>query len=309
MNRITRTFQDLKQAGRKGLVGYLTAGDPDPVRSERHIREAIAGGLDILELGVPFSDPTADGPTIQAAAFRALAAGMTVAKALEMVRSLRRDFDLPIVLFGYANPFLKYGYERICADAVAAGVDGMLVVDLPFEESRELRDHMAGRELCLIPLVSPTTSPERAAETLKDAQGFVYYIMVKGVTGARESTAAGVGEHIRALRRCTSLPIAAGFGVSSGDQARAVAREADAVVVGSALVKAAQDGRLPGLGRELRQAIGLLRPLEGSDSLKRTRYHGSSSCRSGCPMHTWIRWASSIMPTTLSTSRWLARPS
>jgi tryptophan synthase alpha chain len=255
MNRIDATFRNLKKQGRKGLVGYLTAGDPDLASSERDVREALAGGVDVLELGVPFSDPTADGPIIQEAAQRALAAGMTVRKTLELVSRLRADTDVPVVLFGYANPFFRYGFADICADATAAGADGMLVVDLPGEESDEMRVEMERHGLFLIPLIAPTTPPERAGSLLKRAKGFVYYIMVKGVTGARDRVAADIGSHVNALRKCTPLPIAVGFGVSSGDQARRAAASADAVVVGSALVRAAREQRLGPLVRELRGAL------------------------------------------------------
>lgn len=256
MNRITKKFKELKKEGRKGLIGYLTAGDPNPVESEKNIRVAIKSGLDILELGVPFSDPTADGPTIQEATCRALAAGMNVRKALQMVASLRRDFDLPIILFGYANPFFRYGYEKICADAAKAGVDGMLVVDLPFEEQDELASHMERHGLFLIPLIAPTTPKERAAMILEKAQGFVYYIMVMGVTGVRDELAADVARHVGELRKCTDLPIAVGFGISNRQQARGAAKSADAVVAGSALIQAACGGKLEALVRELREALG-----------------------------------------------------
>ena len=255
MNRIDRTFQALRAAGRKGLVGYLTAGDPDVAQSERDVRAAIAAGVDVLELGVPFSDPTADGPTIQAASQRALAAGMTVARALELVAALRRDVTVPIVLFGYVNPFYRYGYARLCADAARAGADGLLIVDLPFEESGELQPHLDRHNLFRIPLVAPTTPPERAAVILRGARGFVYYIMVKGVTGARAALAADVEHHVAALRTCTDLPIAVGFGVSNGQQAADAARHGDAVVVGSALVAAAREGRLPELVADLRRGL------------------------------------------------------
>lgn len=255
MNRLDATFAELRRTGRKGLVGYLTVGDPDLETSERVIREAVANGVDVLELGVPFSDPTADGPTIQAAARRALAAGTTLRGVLDLVRRLRRDVATPIVLFGYANPFYVYGFDRVCRDAAAAGADGFLVVDLPFEESGELRDCATAEGLCVVPLIAPTTGAARAAMILKDAHGFVYYIMVTGVTGTRDAVALDVAEHVGALRAVTTLPIAVGFGVSTGAQARAAAQSADAVVVGSALVKAAHEGRLPALVRELRAGL------------------------------------------------------
>lgn len=255
MNRITRTFDALAAAGKKGLVGYLTAGDPDPARSAENILEAVRNGLDVLELGVPFSDPTADGPTIQAASHRALAAGMTVTGALDLVRRIRSEASLPIVLFGYVNPFYRYGYERVCAEAAEAGADGMLLVDLPFEEADEIAVHLEQNGLFRVPLIAPTTPPDRAAAVLRDAGGFVYYIMVKGVTGARTEVAGDITPHVDALRSCTDLPIAVGFGVGSGEQARQVSASADAVVVGSALVKAALAGRAGEFVRELRAGI------------------------------------------------------
>jgi tryptophan synthase alpha chain len=256
MNRIIKRFEELKKTGRKGLVGYLTAGDPDIETSERNIRHAIEGGLDVLELGVPFSDPTADGPVIQEASQRALTAGMTVVKVLQIVSNIRRYSDLPVILFGYANPFFRYGYDRICANAASVGVDGMLIVDLPFEESGELLPYIDKYGMCFIPLIAPTTSGKRAAMILKNARGFVYYIMVTGVTGTRQEIAGDIVKRVESLRMCTSLPIAVGFGVSNGKQAQLVGESADAVVVGSALVKAAREGHLADLVKELRIALG-----------------------------------------------------
>ena len=216
----------------------------------------VESGADLIELGVPFSDPMADGPTIQEAAQRSLANGMSISKCLQMVRELRKDFDLPIIMFGYANPVFRYGYESFCADAAEAGVDGLLVVDMPFEQMAELRPYSDKNDLCLIPLIAPTTPPERMAMICRDARGFIYYIMVTGVTGARQSVATGVGEHVGQLRSCTDLPVAVGFGVSNGDQARSAAEDADAVVVGSALVRAAVDGRLAELVSEISSVLG-----------------------------------------------------
>jgi len=246
----------LKEEGRKGLVGYLTAGDPDRAASEVDLCTAIELGIDVLELGVPFSDPTADGPVIQEASQRALAAGMDVAGALEIAGRMRQGFEhLPIVLFGYANPLFRYGYEKVCSDAAEAGVDAMLVVDMPFEESGDLRSHMDRHGIYYVPLIAPTTPRERAARILEEARGFVYYIMVTGVTGARKTVSTDISEHVQQLRQCTDLPIAVGFGVSSGEQARAAVGSADAVVVGSALIKAARQGRLGELVAELRGAL------------------------------------------------------
>jgi tryptophan synthase alpha chain len=255
-NRFEQTFERLRAAGRKGLVAYLTAGDPDEAQSERDIRTVIEGGADILELGVPFSDPTADGPTIQAAAFRALRGGMTLSRVLALTRRLRQDYPaVPVVLFGYLNPLYRYGFDALCRDAAAAGADGFLVVDMPFEEAAEFEQPMRAAGLCNIPLIAPTTPAARARTVLADARGFVYYIMVRGVTGARAEVAADVGEHLAMLRACTPLPIAAGFGVSTGEQARRAAAQADAVVVGSALVQAARAGTLAETIRDLRAGL------------------------------------------------------
>ena len=255
MNRIETTFAALKAQGRKGFVAFLTAGDPDEARSERDIREVLDAGVDVLELGIPFSDPTADGGTIQEASQRALAAGMTLGKALALVRRIRADYDCPIVLFGYANLFFRHGYEAVCAEAAAAGADGMLVVDLPFEESGELRGHLDAHGLCFIPLVAPTTPPPRLRTILAGARGFIYYIMVTGVTGARERIAGDLAGRMGILRAATPLPVAVGFGVANGEQAAEAARHADAVVVGSALITAARQGRAGGFAREIRAGL------------------------------------------------------
>ena len=255
MNRIEKTFEELKQSGRKGFVGYLTAGDPCLDESLSDIRCALENGVDILELGVPFSDPTADGPTIQAASFRALQGGMNLSKTLSIASEVRKDSEVPIILFGYANPLLMYGYEKACVDAAAAGVDGMLIVDLPFEERGEILPHMKANGLCLIPLVAPTTPSDRAATILKDATGFVYYIMVTGVTGAREELRSDLDADITELKKHTDLPVAVGFGVSSGEQARSAGDSADAVVIGSALIKSARSGHLEEFVQEIRSGL------------------------------------------------------
>ncbi len=236
MSRIEKTFKVLKDQDRKALVGFLMGGDPDMEASERHCREALANGVDVLELGVPFSDPTADGPVIQLAGQRSLAAGTNVSAVLAMAKRLRKDFETPIVLFGYVNPFFSYGYSRLAKEAAAAGVDAFLVVDL-LEESGEFRQHLDPLGLDFISLVAPTTPDNRLAVILKAARGFVYYIMVKGVTGARVDIPADVAGHLERLKKHTTLPVAAGFGVSDGSQAKAAARHADGVVVGSDIVR------------------------------------------------------------------------
>jgi len=255
MNRIESTFRQLRQDGRKGLVGYLTAGDPDLKTSEGFMRTALANGVDILEIGVPFSDPTADGPTIQAAGQRALKAGTTLGKVLHMARSLRRSFSAPFILFSYANPLLAYGYAKLARDAAAAGIDGVLVVDMPFEESDEFRAQLRRHGLAFIQLLAPTTSPARAQRLLEHAEGFVYYILVKGVTGARNRVVSGAHAHLADIRGLTTVPVAAGFGISRPEHVRQVAKHADAVVVGSALVEAAAQGRLKPFVRRLARAL------------------------------------------------------
>lgn len=255
MSRIQKTFEHLKQQNRKALVGFLMAGDPDLEVSEKRCREALQNGVDVLELGVPFSDPTADGPVIQAAGRRGLAAGTTIDGVLKMAGRLRLDFNTPIVIFGYANPFFSYGYANLAAAASAAGVDAFLVVDLPFEESLEFKSHLDKQGLDFISLIAPTTPDRRLSEILKGARGFVYYIMVKGVTGARAEIPSDVASHLARLKQHTELPIAAGFGVSNGAQAKLAANYAEGVVVGSALIQAAGEGRLVALIKELRQAL------------------------------------------------------
>lgn len=255
MSRIAGCFSEAKRNGRKVLVGYLTAGDPDLEKSEENIRAAVKNGVDVLELGVPFSDPTADGPEIQAASGRALASGMDVARCFRLAASVRRFFDGPIVLFGYTNPFYKYGFAKLCRDAARVGVDGFLVVDMPHEESGELTTKMKRYGLDFITLVAPTTPLDRMRRILGGASGFVYYIMFRGVTGVRKGLPVETVAKLRSLRRTTSLPVVAGFGVSGGKQARMVTAHADGVVVGSAFVRAARERRLGGLVREIRRAL------------------------------------------------------
>lgn len=256
MNKITNTFNSLKKQGKKALVGYLTAGDPTLHRSLANIYTALSSGIDFLELGVPFSDPTADGPTIQEASQRALCSGINIHKILQMVREIRITFPhKPIILFGYANPIFRYGYAKLCRDSAEAGVDGLLIVDIPFEEYAEISREVEKNNLFFIPLIAPTTPLERATMILKKAGGFVYYISVTGVTGARKHLDTRIGKHVRALRRITQLPIVVGFGISSAKQASDVARYADGIVVGSALIQSARDGTLKSFVKELRQAL------------------------------------------------------
>jgi len=238
MNRIDTTFENCRAKGRKALVMFVSAGDPDLVATEQLIREIVAAGTDVVEIGVPFSDPMADGPTIQEASQRALASGTTLRGILAMVRRLRASgVEAPFVLFSYYNVFFRYGMAALAADAAAAGVDGALIVDVPYEEMGEVLPDLTANGLHLIRLVAPTTSPERAQRILADAKGFVYTITVTGVTGARTELPTELGDLLVRMREASPVPVVAGFGISSPEQARAVGAQADGVVVGSALVK------------------------------------------------------------------------
>jgi tryptophan synthase alpha chain len=237
MGRIEERFTALKKERRKAFVAYLTAGDPDLDSTGKMIPALEAAGVDIVEIGVPFSDPTADGPVIQAASQRALKRGATLKKILAMIAGLRRTSGIPIVLFGYYNPILSYGPERFAADAAASGVDGLLVVDLPPEEADELRRFTDPAGLAFITLIAPTTDPRRARKILRRATGFVYYISVTGVTGTAVPMPDDVRRDVKRLKGMTALPVAVGFGISTPAQAAAIAPLADGVVVGSALVR------------------------------------------------------------------------
>ncbi|UCH74227.1 MAG: tryptophan synthase subunit alpha [Rhodospirillales bacterium] len=235
--RIRRRFEALKEEGRGGLVTFVTAGDPDYETSREIVLGLPAAGADVIELGMPFSDPMADGPVVQAASQRALRAGMKLAKCLELVREFRaHDDDTPIVLMGYYNPIYNYGVDRFLADALAAGVDGLIVVDLPPEEDEELCLPSLKAGMNFIRLATPTTDDVRLPVVLSNTSGFVYYVSVMGITGTKSATEDAVRAAVERLRRHTDLPIGVGFGIKTPDAARAVAAVADAAVVGSAIV-------------------------------------------------------------------------
>ena len=242
MNRLVSAFDRIRAAGSgPGLVTYVTAGDPDLPRTEGILRALDRAGADVLEVGVPFSDPLADGPVIQRATERALASGTTLAAVLDMIRRSRADLHAPIVLFSYANPILRLGAERFAELARDAGVDGVLVLDLPIEEADQFRVLLASRGIDTILLLSPTTTDDRLRRAGSLGSGFLYAISRLGVTGARDDLAAGAEEMVRRIRAVSPLPIALGFGISKPEQVREVGRWADAAVVGSALVSVIAD--------------------------------------------------------------------
>jgi tryptophan synthase alpha chain len=262
VSRIAETFAALRARGEAALVPYFTAGDPDLPTTRDLVRAALAEGADAVELGVPFSDPMADGPVLQRSAARALAAGTTLPRVLELVAKLRSESGQPIILMGYYNPFFRYGVERIAADAAAAGADGFLCIDLPPEEASELRVAARGAGLDLIALLAPTTPVARVRTIARAASGFLYFVSVLGVTGARAELPAELPALVRRARAVTPLPLGVGFGVSRPEQAAWIAGFADAVIVGSALARLVEEGageapaRVAGFLGGLRRALG-----------------------------------------------------
>jgi len=235
--RIEETFGRLKAEGRTGFVAFLTVGYPDVESTLRIVPALIEGGADVIELGIPFSDPLAEGPTIQQASFHALEQGVTVETCLDVVRKLRESgVEAPIVPMGYFNPLMSYGLERFTREAAEAGVDGLIIVDLPPEESDEMLAACEAAGLRLIYLVAPTSTEERIQEVARRASGFVYCVSVTGTTGARDEVSSGLAEFVGRVRNATNLPIAVGFGISLPKHFETVARVADAAVIGSAII-------------------------------------------------------------------------
>jgi tryptophan synthase alpha chain len=235
--RIERRFQALKDQGRAGFVTFLTAGDPDADTALEILMGLPDAGADIIEIGVPFSDPMADGPAIQASSLRAIKRGMTLAKTLDAVRAFRtKDDDTPIVLMGYYNPIYIYGVDEFLVDAKDAGVDGFIVVDLPPEEEGELCLPSIAAGLNFIYLTAPTTDDARLPRVVEHASGFIYFVSITGITGTKAAAATDVAAHVARIKRHANLPVAVGFGIRTPDQAAEIARVADAAVVGSALV-------------------------------------------------------------------------
>ncbi len=252
-SRLEEVFEDCKRRGEKALVTFVTAGDPDLATSRDIVFELESHGADIVELGIPFSDPMADGPTIQASSERALKEGATLAKVLRLVGEIRKKTDIPIVLFGYYNPIYAYGIKSFAKAAKRAGADGVLVVDLPPEESVPLKGALDAEGLDLIYLLTPTSDSERIRLISSLASGFIYYVSLTGVTGARKALSKEVENSVKRVKRHTRLPVAVGFGISSRKQAREVSRFADGIVVGSAIINIIAAGS--GSKRRLRAAL------------------------------------------------------
>ncbi len=236
MSRLAETFANLRKEGRPGLVTYTTAGDPDLPRAGEILKALARAGADVLEVGVPFSDPLADGPVIQRATERALAAGGCMRATLDLVEQVRREVSTPIVIFSYANPIVRMGLDAFAERAAAVGVDGVLALDLPVEEADEFRNAISKAGLDTIFLLSPTTTDERIQKAAELGRGFLYGISRLGVTGARTTVASGAEEMVRRIRRFTDMPLALGFGISTPEHVAEVGAYADAAVVGSALV-------------------------------------------------------------------------
>lgn len=244
MSRIDAKFAALRAEGRKAFVAYIMAGDPDLETSLAVMTGLPAAGVDVIELGMPFTDPMADGPTIQAAGQRALAGGQTLQKTLDMVAAFRKgDQTTPVVMMGYYNPIYARGVDRFLADAVAAGVDGLIVVDLPPEEDAELCLPARDAGLNFIRLATPTTDDRRLPKVLQNTSGFVYYVSITGITGAAAAQAAEVAPEVARIKAKTDLPVIVGFGIRTPETARAIASVADGCVVGTAIVKQIEEGR------------------------------------------------------------------
>lgn len=241
MSRIEKTFKHLSDRNEKALVGFITAGDPDESKSLAIIDAMISGGVDVLEMGVPFSDPTADGPVIQRSSERALKSGASLGKILGMVQKIRKTRETPIVLFSYYNPILAYGPEKFYNDAVIAGADGLLTVDLPPEEAGELLSRWPGKDLDFIRLIAPTTPADRIKKITADASGFIYLVSVTGVTGGAGFDSSEVADVAGKIKSVSRLPICVGFGISKPEQVAAACESSDGAVVGSAFERIVEE--------------------------------------------------------------------
>jgi len=267
-SRIERRFAELKRRGRPAFVAFVTAGDPDGETAKQIVFGLPAAGADLIEIGMPFSDPMADGPAVQASSLRALRAGQTMHKTLDLVRAFRaQDPDTPIVLMGYYNPIYIYPSQRFLDDAVAAGVDGLIIVDIPPEADEELCLPAIERGLNFIRLATPTTDAARLPAVLANTSGFLYYVSITGITGTAAPDVADVHAQVARIKKSTTLPVAVGFGVKTPEQARLIAAGADGVVVGSALVNAIRDSldrEGKATGNTVTDVLNLVRNLSGA---------------------------------------------
>lgn len=245
VNRIDACFDALRSRGEKGLIAYITAGDPDIETTRQAVLAMAAAGADVIELGLPFSDPLADGPVIQRAAERALAGGFRVRQIFELARAVRLESQVPLAVMTYCNPVLRFGTEAFVKEAAAAGIDALLIPDMPFEESEETAAVCRRHGLHLIRFLAPTSTNERIAGITREATGFIYCVSLTGVTGARDEISSRLGGMMQRIRPHTSVPLAAGFGIGTPEQAAAAARWADAVIVGSAIVQLVAEGGGP----------------------------------------------------------------
>jgi tryptophan synthase alpha chain len=237
MNRIDKKFKALKKQKRKALIAYVTAGDPNLFMTKKIVVALEGAGVDIIELGIPFSDPLADGPTIQAASHRALLKGITLKKIFTAVKDLRKATEIPVVFMTYYNPVLRYGIQNFVKNCKQTGVDGVIIPDLPFEEASDLVKYSKKTGLATIFLVAPTSTKDRIRNIVKNSTGFIYYVSLTGVTGARSKLPAEVTSNVRSIKSLTKKPVAVGFGISSSQQVRNISKVADGVIVGSAIVK------------------------------------------------------------------------
>jgi len=264
MTRIGRLFENLKRENRKGLIAYLTVGDPSPDRTPALVEALVRGGADLIELGVPFSDPIADGPVIQAAGERALKAGATLARVLQVAAEIRQTSEVPLLLFTYLNPVIRYGLERLAQDAAAAGIDGCLLIDASVEEAQEYVGAMHRHGLDTVFLAAPTSTERRLKLVAQYSTGFVYLVSRTGVTGERDSLSNAVAPLVKAVRAVTNLPLAVGFGISKPEHVAELGRQVEAVVVGSAIVRliernadnASLEIQLESYVRELKRGFG-----------------------------------------------------
>ncbi len=242
MSRISSKFKELQKKGEKALVTFITAGDPSLAATEKLMDALEKSGADLIELGIPFSDPMADGPVIQKSSERALKSKTTLKTVLSFVKKIRKNTNIPIVLMGYYNPILQYGCERFCKESFEAGVDGLIVVDLPPEESLELRQYTAQNNIDLIYLLTPTTDAKRISKIKQLASGFIYYVSMTGVTGGKVSPINSIAKQLKLIKSFLSLPVCVGFGIHSPQEAKEFSRHSEGVVVGSALVSLLENG-------------------------------------------------------------------